>query len=306
MRSSGSVCVISGSMSILPSMYQSTIFGTSVRPRAPPKAVPFQTRPVTSWNGRVRISWPAPATPMMTRHAPAAVAALERLAHQVHVADALEAVVGAAVGERDEVRHEVAADFLRVHEVRHAELLGERLARRVDVDADDLVGAGHARALDHVEPDAAEAEHDDVGAGLDLRRVDDGADARGDAAADVADLVERRVGRGSSRARSPAAPCGSRTSSSPCSGGSACRPSEKRLVPSGIRPLPCVARIAVHRLVLRDEAGFALPALRRVERDDVVALRDRRHARARRRRRCPRPRARRSPGTAPRDRRRSA
>jgi hypothetical protein len=31
-------------------MYQSTILGTSVSPRAPPKAVPFQTRPVTSWN----------------------------------------------------------------------------------------------------------------------------------------------------------------------------------------------------------------------------------------------------------------
>ena len=53
-------------MSIFPSMYQSTIFGTSVRPRAPPNAVPFHTRPVTSWNGRVEISWPAPATPMMT------------------------------------------------------------------------------------------------------------------------------------------------------------------------------------------------------------------------------------------------
>jgi hypothetical protein len=46
-------------------MYQSTILGTSVRPLAPPKAVPFQTRPVTSWKGRVRISWPAPATPMI-------------------------------------------------------------------------------------------------------------------------------------------------------------------------------------------------------------------------------------------------
>ena len=66
MRSSGSLCVISGSISIFPSMYQSTIRGTSVRPRAPPNAVPFQTRPVTSWNGRVAISWPAPATPMMT------------------------------------------------------------------------------------------------------------------------------------------------------------------------------------------------------------------------------------------------
>ena len=74
--SSGMVWVIIGSISILPSMYQSTIFGTSVRPRAPPKAVPFQTRPVTSWNGRVAISLPAPATPMMTDLAPAAMAAL--------------------------------------------------------------------------------------------------------------------------------------------------------------------------------------------------------------------------------------
>src|SRR6266852_5202988 len=53
-------------MLIRRSMYQSTIFGTSRRPRAPPKAVPFQVRPVTSWNGRVDISWPAPATPMIT------------------------------------------------------------------------------------------------------------------------------------------------------------------------------------------------------------------------------------------------
>src|SRR5438876_712281 len=32
-------------MLILPSMYQSTILGTSVRPRAPPNAVPFHTQP---------------------------------------------------------------------------------------------------------------------------------------------------------------------------------------------------------------------------------------------------------------------
>lgn len=31
----------------------------------PPKAVPFQVRPVTSWKGRVEISCPAAATPMM-------------------------------------------------------------------------------------------------------------------------------------------------------------------------------------------------------------------------------------------------
>jgi hypothetical protein len=44
-------------------MYQSTIFGTSVRPRAPPNVAPFHTRPVTSWNGRVLISCPLAATP---------------------------------------------------------------------------------------------------------------------------------------------------------------------------------------------------------------------------------------------------
>src|SRR5262249_36093852 len=66
MSASGIWCVIMGSISILFSMYQSTILGTSVRPRAPPNAVPRHTRPVTSWNGRVRISAPAGATPMIT------------------------------------------------------------------------------------------------------------------------------------------------------------------------------------------------------------------------------------------------
>ena len=62
----GRMWVTRSSMLILPSMYQSTIFGTSVRPLAPPKAEPFHTRPVTSWNGRVEISLPAAATPMIT------------------------------------------------------------------------------------------------------------------------------------------------------------------------------------------------------------------------------------------------
>src|SRR5882757_7890553 len=59
-------CVIIGSIWIFPFMYQSTIFGTSVRPRAPPNAVPFHTRPVTSWNGLVAISLPDSATPITT------------------------------------------------------------------------------------------------------------------------------------------------------------------------------------------------------------------------------------------------
>ena len=53
--------------------------------------------------------------------------------------------------------------------------------------------AGHPCALDDVQADAAQPEDDYVAAGLDLRRVEDGADAGGDAAADVADLVEGRI-----------------------------------------------------------------------------------------------------------------
>lgn len=46
--------------------YFSTSHGTWLRLLKPPKAVPFQTRPVTSWNGRVEISCPEAATPTMT------------------------------------------------------------------------------------------------------------------------------------------------------------------------------------------------------------------------------------------------
>src|SRR3982074_3617681 len=103
--------VIIGSIWILPFMYQSTIFGTSVRPRAPPNAVPFQTRPVTSWNGRVEISLPASPTPTTT------VAGLQCLAHHRGIAGAVEGVVGAAVGKPDQMRDDVATDLRRVDEM---------------------------------------------------------------------------------------------------------------------------------------------------------------------------------------------
>src|SRR5437879_2657851 len=127
------------------------------------------------------------------RHAPAAVTAFERLTHQIHVADAFEAVVRPPVGERHEVRYQIALDLLGVHEMRHAEFLTQRLAIGVEIDTDDLVGARETRALHHVEADAAETEHDYVRAGFDLGGIDHGADAGGHAAADVADLVEGGV-----------------------------------------------------------------------------------------------------------------
>jgi hypothetical protein len=68
-------------MLILPSMYQSTIFGTSVRPRAPPNAVPFHTRPGHELERPRADLLPGAGDADDHRHAPSAMAALERLAH---------------------------------------------------------------------------------------------------------------------------------------------------------------------------------------------------------------------------------
>src|SRR3546814_18909021 len=96
--------------------------------------------------------------------------AFERLSHEVRVAYAFEAVVRAATGQLDQMRDQIAFDAFRIDEVRHAELTGKTLARRIAIDANDLVGTDHLRALEAVEADAAKAEHDDVGAGFALCR----------------------------------------------------------------------------------------------------------------------------------------
>ena len=103
-------------------------------------------------------------------------------------------VVGAALGQVDQMRHQVALDLLRIDEMGHAELLAPS-PRGAGLRSTPTIMSAPAmpRALDHVQADAAQAEHDDIGAGLDLGGVDHRADAGGDAAADVADLVERRV-----------------------------------------------------------------------------------------------------------------
>jgi len=59
---------------------------------------------------------------------------------------------------------------------------------------DDPVRTDQPEALDHVEADAAEPEHHAIRARLDPGGVDDRTHAGGDAAADVAGLVEGRVG----------------------------------------------------------------------------------------------------------------
>src|SRR5665213_2017025 len=209
------------------------------------------------------------------RFAPAAVAAFERLAHHVDVADALERKVGAAAGEIDHgLHHFVATDLVRIDEMRHAEFFGDGALCRIGVDADNLVGANHACSLDDVEPDAAQPEHRDVCARPHLGGVDDGADAGGDAAADVANLVERRVlahlgdgdlrQHGKIRKRRAAHVVKDIVAVAAEAAGAV------RHEPFALRRANGGAEVGTAR-----QTGFALPAFRRVERNDMVAGLDR-------------------------------
>jgi hypothetical protein len=162
--------------------------------------------------------------------------------------------------------------------VRHAEALAPLLLAVVDVDADDHVGAREPQSLDDVEADAAQPEHHAFGARLHLGGVEDGADAGGDAAADVADLVEGRV----------LADLGHRDLGQH-------REVRERRGAHVVEQLLAVereARGAVRhqalalggadggaQIGLAREARRTLPAFRRVERDDVVALLHAGHAR---------------------------
>src|SRR6266481_8567591 len=111
------------------------------------------------------------------RYAPAAMAGFQRLAHHIGVAGAVEGEIGAAIGQRHQMLDDVASNLGRVDEMGHAEAAAPLVLGIVDVDADDLVGTHHLRALDDIEPDAAEAEHHHIGARRDLGSIDHRADA---------------------------------------------------------------------------------------------------------------------------------
>ena len=157
--------------------------------------------------------------------------------------------------------------------MRHAETLAPRLAVVVDVDTDDHVGAGKPQALQHVESDAAEAEHDRLGALLDLCGVDDGADACGDAAADVADLVERRVLADfrdrDLRQHGVVRKC--RRAHVVMNGLAADREAGGAV---GHQALALRGADRGAEIGLARQAGRALPAFRRIQRNDVIALLD--------------------------------
>jgi hypothetical protein len=101
-------------------MYQSTIFGTSERPACAAEggAAPHPAGHELKRPRRNLLAGAGNAdNDALT---PAAMAAFQRRAHELHVAHAFEGVVGAALGHIHEMGNEIAADLFRVDEVRHA------------------------------------------------------------------------------------------------------------------------------------------------------------------------------------------
>src|SRR6056297_1299965 len=120
---------------------------------------------------------------------PALVGTLQSLTHDLHIADTFEAVVDSAAGHGNKVLHHVV-HIAWVDEVCHAELTTQGFLRRIHVDADNTGGTHHACTLHHIQANATQPENGNRCTDLDTHGERDGSDARGDAAADVADLVE--------------------------------------------------------------------------------------------------------------------
>jgi hypothetical protein len=141
---------------------------------------------------------------------PTAMAAFERGAHEIDITDAFKGVVGAAdvigtaLGHVDEMGDQIAAEFGRIDEMRHAEAFAPGLLFRVHIDADNHVRADQAEALNDVQSDPAETEHDAFGASLDLGGIDHRPNAGRHPAADVADPCRRARPRGFLPPRFPA------------------------------------------------------------------------------------------------------
>ena len=126
------------------------------------------------------------------------------------------------------------------------------------------------RALDDVEADTAEAEHDHVGARRDLGGIDHRADARGHTAADVAALVEGSIftdlGDRDLRQHRKIREC---RATHVMENGLALKAEARGTVRHQALALRGADRGA--EVGLLAEAAFALSAFRRVERDHMIA-----------------------------------
>ena len=95
------------------------------------------------------------------------MAAFQRLAHQLHVADAFETIIRAAAGKGHQVRDEIALHLFRIHEMGHCRIFSARALRPGFKSTPMILSAlNEACALDDVEADAAQTEHHHIGSRL--------------------------------------------------------------------------------------------------------------------------------------------
>jgi len=195
--------VIMGSIWILPSMYQSTMRGVSVRPGGRPRRrIPSRTRPVTTWKGPGGDLLAGLGHANDDALAPAPVAGFQRLAHDGGVAVQSKVIVGAAVGEGARWADDVAADGLGLTKWVMPKRRPIPLCCPL-MSTPMILSRRHLQAWMTVSADAAEPNTTALAPGSTWAVLTTRADPGGDAAADVAGLVEGRrcdLGQGRSRA----------------------------------------------------------------------------------------------------------
>jgi hypothetical protein len=205
--------------------------------------------------------------------APAHPSRLDRLAHDRHVAGRLEGVVGAeAVRQLEDALHRVGVADERLGRALSARKLEPVVG---EVDADDPLRALEAAARDRAEADHAGAEDDAGRAGLHFRGVHRRAEAGREAAGEEASAFERRLaGHLRERDLGHHGVLGERRGAHEVADRLAARVREPgRPVRKEALVLLLADREAEVRALVA--AVEALAALRREERDDVVARLDR-------------------------------
>ena len=118
---------------------------------------------------------------------------LQRRSHNADIAGRIEGIIRATPGQGHEIGNQIAVDFGRIHEIGHAEPGRHRDLVGVQVDPHDLIRTGQPKSLNYIKSDTAQSKHDSGRTDLDLGGIYDGPYTCGDAAADVADLVERSI-----------------------------------------------------------------------------------------------------------------
>lgn len=127
------------------------------------------------------------------RFTPTFVAAFQCVTHDFGVADTFKGIIGTAFGQIHQVRDKITFNFGWIDEMRHAEFFAPFLLGIVHIHANNHLGASKAEPLYNIQADTAQAKYDGAASNLGFRRIDDSANARCYTAADITDLVERRI-----------------------------------------------------------------------------------------------------------------